>query len=767
MKSYFRFLWKHKSLTLIQILGVSLGLSFAIPAVSLLVKLWQMDHDNPEYRNIYGVCTAQTMSFASEDDYLVDTYPEVEDAVMFMTSKCHKTNDVINKDVRLTARTMYCNPDITGFFPLEMIAGSIESLALDNRIILSKEFAANLSENDLMGSVLTVNDKEYVVGGIYDSFDSQKIPFADIILGLNQHFDRMKEIFSYTFVRLKDGTDGEKFEEKLRSNETERFASNLNTNVANVDIRLVRYDRMSTNGHFYNLTSLPSTLAVLLVSALILLFLMAIFNFTNLSISMSTRRSREMATRQLLGSTKSDIWKQVFHENIVFTAVCFITGMLLAFAMSAPLKFLYSLADEYSSLSSIAFSPAALVSYALLIVVVGVLTGIAPARSITRFSALDVVKGEFRAKEKSFLSKALIVFHGVLTVAIVFLTLVEMAQVRHNSRIDFGCDIDDVCFVSLIDLTDAEKEYVFQTLSNKPYVSSMGYSGCLPGNFITGMKFGDDVYDILDCDQGAFDAFGFRVKEDLASRGKSTLWLSESLKERLAGRDLTGNEMSGVGADVVGGTVETVLMNSRRMLYPTVYPVVVVEAVSSPSGKNFLVLKTTGDHKEVSEDISKTVTSALYDNSGTVKNTVCDYVRDNFYRENFWHVESILKLMKVYALFMLILSLLGILGISTYNMQVRRHDMAVRKVFGSSTKAEVLRNVRSYSILMLIANAIGLPAGFKLAPLLNSNLVSKVAISPWMFVVTFLFTMLAVICVCLVQSWYTASANPVDSIKSE
>lgn len=753
-------------MTLIQILGVSLGLSFAIPAVSLLVRLWQMDHDNPEYRNIYGVCTAQTMSFASEDDYLVDTYPEVEDAVMFMTSKNGEENDVINKDIRLKASTMYCNPDISGFFPLEMSAGSIESLALGNRIILSKEFAAKLSENDLMGRVLTVNDKEYVVGGIYDSFDSQKIPFADIILGLNQHFDRMKEIFSYTFVRLKDGTDGEKFEEKLRSNETERFASNLNTNVANVDIRLVRYDRMSTNGKFYSLTSLPFKFAVLLVSALILLFLIAVFNFTNLSIAMSTRRAREMATRQLLGSKKSDIWKHVLHENIVFTAVCFIAGILLALALSAPLEYLYSLADE-DSLSSIAFSPAALVSYALLIVVVGVLTGIAPARSITRFSALDVVKGEFRAKEKSFLSKALIVFHGVLTVAIVFLTLVELAQVRHNSRIDFGCDIDDVCFVSLIDLTDDEKEYVFQTLSNKPYVSSMGYSGCLPGNFITAMKFGDDVYNILDCDQGAFDAFGFRVKEDLASRGKSTLWLSESLKERLAGRDLTGNEMSGVGADVVGGTVETVLMNSRRMLYPTVYPVVVVEAVSSPSGKNFLVLKTTGDHKEVSEDISKTVTSALYDNSGTVRNTVCDYVRDNFYKNHFWFDESILKLMKVYALFMLILSLLGILGISTYNMQVRRHDMAVRKVFGSSTKAEVLRNVRSYSILMLIANAIGLPAGFKLAPLLNSNLVSKVAISPWMFVVTFLFTMLAVICVCLVQSWYTASANPVDSIKSE
>ncbi|MDO4215630.1 MAG: hypothetical protein Q4D12_06920 [Bacteroidales bacterium] len=42
MKSYIKFLKRNKSLTLIQVLGISIALSFAIPAVSLLVELWQM-----------------------------------------------------------------------------------------------------------------------------------------------------------------------------------------------------------------------------------------------------------------------------------------------------------------------------------------------------------------------------------------------------------------------------------------------------------------------------------------------------------------------------------------------------------------------------------------------------------------------------------------------------------------------------------------------------------------------------------------------------
>lgn len=72
MRSYFRFLWNHKSLTAIQIVGISIALSFAIPAISLMVELWQMDHDNSRYKDIYGVKTAGTMSFAGEDKYIMD-----------------------------------------------------------------------------------------------------------------------------------------------------------------------------------------------------------------------------------------------------------------------------------------------------------------------------------------------------------------------------------------------------------------------------------------------------------------------------------------------------------------------------------------------------------------------------------------------------------------------------------------------------------------------------------------------------------------------
>ena len=116
---------------------------------------------------------------------------------------------------------------------------------------------------------------------------------------------------------------------------------------------------------------------------------------------------------------------------------------------------------------------------------------------------------------------------------------------------------------------------------------------------------------------------------------------------------------------------------------------------------------------------------------------------------------------------MLVLSLLGILGMSTYDMLIHKHDIAIRKVFGSSTMEETVRNTRSYSRLMLISNIIGLPLGFLLGNALLQSEVSKVAISPWMFIVTAMCTMAAVVFVCSVQSYISATVNPVESIKSE
>ena len=329
---------------------------------------------------------------------------------------------------------------------------------------------------------------------------------------------------------------------------------------------------------------------------------------------------------------------------------------------------------------------------------------------------------------------------------------------------DFGCDIDDVYSVYLPSSDDAEKELVMHALRSKPYVLEAGYAQDIPG-FCYNTGEVDNMYvNNLVCDQDAFRAFGFRISEDFASRGTSTLWISQQMKDEMNGDELSGEQMDILGTDVVGGTIEKFLCSTNL---ESGYSVVTMKSTGASIDKEYIVLRTSGDHRELSKDIRETVNSVILSNSDRSKSSRCTYVRDFYNKQNLAPVESLLGLMKEYLIIMLVLSLLGILGMSTYDMLIHKHDIAIRKVFGSSTMEETVRNTRSYSRLMLISNIIGLPLGFLLGNALLQEQVSKVAISPWMFIVTAMCTMAAVVFVCSVQSYIAATVNPVESIKSE
>ncbi len=762
MKSYFRFLWKNKSLTLIQVLGISIALSFAIPAVSLMVEILQMKYDNPQYKTIYGVHTSQLGDFKSEDQYLVDTYPEVEAATQFVSAGAKNVRNILYNGEKYEAKTMHCNPDIVNFFPVTMVSGSMESLVKENSIIISKEFASKLSDENMLGKTVTFLEKDYVVTGILDEFHSRKIPYTDVIFSYSQDYNSTT-FFNTTFVRLKEGEDVEELVDKMWKDST-NIASKFHLDTAEyINIGFERYDKLAFSENFLTLTGIHPNAMLYLVIALSLLLLFAITNYINLSMAMSTRRAKEMATKRLLGSTKWEIWRKVIAENVVFTFICFVWGLLLAFVSIKFLSGILFLTRETSLMNSIQLSPFACLAYLLLILMLGVLTGIAPARTISRYTALDVVKGEFKASEKKFISKVLIVVQGFFTVVLLFVTILQWAQVKHNQVMDFGCDIDDVYTVLLPNVEENVTDLVYHELASKSYVQSMGYAQALPGFCYNGYEIRNNWVNYLICDPKAFDVLGFRVLEDYTLRGKSTVWLSDNLKERLTDAEITAEELAQMEADVVGGTVQTFLSigsGSQKT------PLVVVKEGNAVM-KTYLVLKTKGDHREVSADIRKTVDEVMNAHGGKGKTSTCEYVRDLYYEMSKKYEESYLDLMQSYLAVMMMLSILGILGISTYNMQIRKHEISVRKVFGASTQTEVFRNTRSYALFMLIANVIGLPVAYMLGNMLQESEISKVGISFWMFLATFLFTMGVVICVCLIQSYHTASLNPVENLKSE
>lgn len=759
MKSYFRFLWRYKALTIIQMVGVSVALSFGIPMVSVFVEFNQMKRDNPRYEDIYGVeCGVGAMSFKDEDRYFLDNYPEVEHALMIEPTGRGATETVICDDGAFKARALYCSQDIQAFFPINMVSGTVESLS-ESGVLLSRSFAEKLSAGDILGGSIRLGDgEEYTVTGIFDGFASHRIPETDIIRDIR--YEKGDLFLTNTFLMLKPGTDIAAFSAKVRKDSKDvfdEFVGKRSGGRRKAEVSFLRYDKMVSVGSidFYGFNSI--NLSVIIVGILsLLLFLFAFFNYANLSAALSARRAKEFATMRLLGSSKVQVRRRIILENIAFTAICFGFGLLISGLSAGMMRKLFVLADT-DVLRHLTFSFHAIVIYILLILLVGFLFGLVPARVITRYSAIDVVKGEFRASEKGFWSKLLVFIQFAVVVCLIFVTSDQIGQIRGLENMDIGCDADNVFIVSA-KWEDAEgNDLLMDALRNKPYVKHIGRASAVPGVFSGDVTVSRNAYMIkLVCDKEAFQTFGFGRIEEYNADGRRVGWLTQNAANVFASEPPSFEEMQALGIDCMGGIIEPYVDSGFN-------PYVVV---SDEIPGNFIIMSIEGNHSEARKDITETVSSTMKDRCGYVNVSYCDFLRTLFNEKHKPYNDSI-DLLRGYSWIMLILSVLGILGIGLYSTYIHKHDIAVRKVFGATSFQETIRNSRSFILLMAIANAAGLPLGYQISSSMKDGYIEKIPAQPLTFIVTFTITMSCVAAVTYILSYLAARSNPLDSLKTE
>ena len=123
--------------------------------------------------------------------------------------------------------------------------------------------------------------------------------------------------------------------------------------------------------------------------------------------------------------------------------------------------------------------------------------------------------------------------------------------------------------------------------------------------------------------------------------------------------------------------------------------------------------------------------------------------------------------MEIFMLLSILISLLGLLAMSTYYIDERSHDIAVRKVFGGTVASETLSNIKEYMLLVLVANIIGIPVAVWLAGEYLKQFIYKLTNYWWIFVVAVVLSVLIAFLSVLWQTLKAARTNPVIELKKE
>jgi len=169
--------------------------------------------------------------------------------------------------------------------------------------------------------------------------------------------------------------------------------------------------------------------------------LIACINFINLSTVQFSLRKKEVGLRKTVGAQKRQLVVQFFIE--IFIVILLAWGIGLIF-LKLLLPEFNMLIGEFISFESI-FKGPVLVGIIGLLLFSGLIAGSYPALFISSFKPVDIFKNKENTGAKGItLRKGLVVFQFILSIILIFGTMVLSSQLKHMQNSNLGFDKDNV-----------------------------------------------------------------------------------------------------------------------------------------------------------------------------------------------------------------------------------------------------------------------------------------------------------------------------------
>lgn len=794
MKSYLKFLSRNKLYTAIEAVGLAVSLAFVILIGSYVVQQYEVAHESPQWKRTFVLGTNEFMGLTYWDkEELEMNIPEVQAT----TRVAMLWQPLIRQGDRLfQCSGMEADADFFKVFPeYRLVEGSADDFVGKEDILISESMARKLSVDgdNLIGKVINVYQSDRTIKGVFADFDGTLFMPYDIITHISGTWAAEQErnfgsIGNYTtWFRVREDADPDDVRAKVSSLLHKNYDPIWSAEEVNAWKAYRMDEAFFTTGNSNGLIRQGNAQMLRLLTVVVLLLLLsAIFNYVNLSLALTGKRSKEMATRRLLGADKTGILWKYIGESVAFTAVCFAAALLLADLLAPIMNSLVSTADpdelmlgmgDTSVRLSFMMTPGYILAYIAGILLLGTLCGLLPAIVASRYEPIDVIKGTLRRRNKMVLSKVFIVVQNVLSVFLIALALVMEVQMRHMFTRPMHAATENLYYIEYSAQNYDMMKFFKDKVEQLPFVTKVGVGRGIPGliNLTMGVKVDEQHrvdMPVIICDSTYFKLLGLEVEEDFGHPLTHSLWMSRSAFNAAAVSDTSTVfprriNMNGAQPESIGGVVTDFPTRpaSESNLNPN--GGVIVTRAEELRYANGMLIGTTGEDESYDKAIRQAYREYRLETSG---------VEEPAWRFGFVHdinkkvlapVRRTLRLVELFAVLAVLISLLGLLAMSTYFADENTKQIAVRKVFGSDVTHETWRNVRSYMVLTGIACVIGIPLAVWAARVYLERFAYHVENYGWVFVVAVIISLAIAFGTVLWQTLKAAKTNPAIELKKE
>jgi putative ABC transport system permease protein len=785
LKTAWRNLYKNKAFSLINILGLGLGM-----ACSLLIYLWINDersmdgfHDHAD--QLYSVYETQhhdgqidaghyTPGLLAEE--LKTLYPEVRYSTGMAWSK--QNTFEANKKI-MKERGDFGSPDFFSVFSYPLLEGRPETaLKSPLDIAISRKMAGDFfgSPEAAYGqSIRFQNKKDLKITAVFENVPNNSSVKFDYILNWETFLQENGWARNWgnngpaTYLVLQPGTDVKAFGDKIRNFLAEKHSDDQNKNFV-IKLELQKYGERYLHSNFKNGEITGGRIQYVTLFSIIAVFilLIACINFMNLTTARSVKRAREIGIRKVVGAVRGALIRQFIGEALLIVCIAFAFGILL---VALALPFFNSITQKHIALP---FGESFFwIGMAVLTLITGVLSGSYPALYLSSFNPIKAFRGSLKFSSGALWSrKSLVVFQFALSITLIIGTIVVSRQVSYLQSVHLGYDRENLIYIPLEgDLSGKYSTFKTQalTMPGVKLVSRVSQNPTSIENGTGGVVWeGKDPNAVLQFTQAAigFDfmktmdiqmAHGREFSREFASDSVAYIVNEKALKlfnyKEPIGMPLTFWGKKGT----IVGIVKDFHFNS---LHNEIKPLVLRLGEDSPWGWA-LVRTEPGKTKEALARLEK----------------ICRELNSQFpfayefsdeeYRKMYASEQIVDKLSNAFAFLAIFISCLGLLGLTMFTAEQRTKEIGIRKVLGASLTSLFGLLSKELFVLITIAMLIASPFAWYVMDSWLGEFAYRIDIAWWIFLMAGVAAIFIALATISFQTIKALLVNPVNSLRSE
>ncbi len=784
-KTAFRNLWKNKVFSIINIMGLALGL-----ACSLLIMLWVNDEYNvdafhkngPQLYSVYekqyrdGAVDAFYGSPGIMADEMKRVLPDVQYAVN-MDWPGLSTFEANNKIIKENG--IHAGQDFFKMFSYPLLEGSsITALKNPDNVTISKKMAEEFfgSPAKAIGKTIRFqNQKDLKITGVFDDMPDNSTMQYDYVLNWDEFLENNSWAKDWTnngpgcYIMLRKGTDAKAFETKIT-----KFLDTYNkeqTKRSYIRLGIARYGDVYLHSNFDkngNVSGGRIQYVKLFSIVAIFILLIGCINFMNLTTARSVKRAKEIGIRKVVGAVRTALIKQFIGEALFIVTISIAVALLL---VTLALPQFNQLTDKQIHL------PVNSLNFWLIITgllaVTGIISGSYPALYLSSFRPVKVLKGLPKFSNSAlWFRKGLVVFQFMLSIILIIGTIVISKQVNYIQTMNLGYDRENLLYVPLEGDLIPKYELFKNEVSNMPGIKNISRITDNPTQITNGTGGvqweGKDPNNPVEFTQSAVGYDFVKTMHLQLAQGRDFskeyptdslgYVVNESAAKIFGYKNPVGKPLTFWGKP---GTIVGVLKDFHFNSVHTPINPLVLRLGEDVSWGQALVRTQPGKTKEALASLEKVCKELNPQFPFTYK------FSDDEYAKLYKSEQVVHQLANYFAFLAIFISCLGLLGLVMFSSEQRTKEFGIRKVLGASPVTLFNLLSKEFLLLVFVALILATPIAWLAMHSWLQNYVYKIDLSWWMFLVAGIISILIALITVSFQAIRAAVANPVKSLRTE